>query len=236
MSYIEIQSPDNNGTFKAYVAQPKTDNPAPAVIVIQEIFGINGVMREICDNLAQSGYLAVCPDLFWRLEPGIELTDKTQEEWDQAFDLFNRFDVDQGVEDLKAALSHVRKMENCNGKVGDIGYCLGGKLAYLMATRSDADCSVGYYGVDLVSFLDEAKNIEDPLLLHMATDDQFTPGEDREKIKNELKRYDLVTLMEYEGQDHAFAREGGEHYDSEAATLANTRTADFLATYLGTGD
>ena len=233
MSYIEIESPDQQGNFKAYVAKPEGDGPAPGVIVIQEIFGINHVMRDICDNLAKSGYLAICPDLFWRLEPGIELTDKSQEEWDKAFDLFNRFDVDQGVQDLDATLTHVRQMEECTGKVGDIGYCLGGKLAYLMAARTDADCSVSYYGVDLANFMDEAKNIEDPLLLHVAMQDQFTSDADREKIKKALRPFDLISLMEYEGQDHAFAREGGEHYDADAAAQANARTADFLATYLG---
>lgn len=233
MSTIKLAADDNSGSFNAYVARPHEGGKAPGIVVIQEIFGVNKVMRDICDDLAHMGYLAVCPDLFWRQEPGVDITDQSQEEWDKAFELFNGFDVDKGVEDLITTLNHVRHMEGCNGKVGDIGFCLGGKLAYLMACRSDADCSVSYYGVDIANFVDEAKDIRDPLLMHMAEKDQFVPAEDREKILSELKRYDLISKFVYEGVDHAFARQGGDHYDEEAATTANRRTADFLATYLG---
>ena len=233
MSEVQIQASDNSGEFFAYVAKPDTDQPAPAVLVIQEIFGVNHVMRDICDNLAQSGYIAVCPDLFWRQEPRVDITDKTEEEWDKAFELFGGFDVDKGVEDLIATLNFIREMDDCNGLVGDIGFCLGGKLAYLMATRSDADCSVSYYGVDIASFVGEAKNIKTPLLMHMATEDKFVSKEEQDKIQDALKDNEYITLHTYEGCNHAFAREGGEHYDEQAAQLANLRTSDFLATYLG---
>lgn len=232
MSYVTITAEDNSGTFQAYVARPETNKPAPALVVAQEIFGVNHVMRNICDELARMGYIAICPDIFWRQEPGVDITDQTKAEWDKAFELFNGFDVDKGVEDLIATLKYVRKMESCNGKAGAIGYCLGGKLAYLMATRSTADCSVSYYGVDIVSFLDEAKDIRHPLLMHMAEKDQFVPAEDRDTIMRELKRYDLISKFIYDGVDHAFARPGGEHFDANAAQAANQRTADFLATYL----
>ncbi len=227
---IEITCPD--GTFNAYVARPSA-TPAPAVIVIQEIFGVNKVMRDISDGLAAEGYLAVCPDLFWRIEPGIELTDKTEAEWARAFELFNAFDVDKGVEDLKATLAHVRGMAECAGKVGSVGYCLGGKLAYLMATRTDSDGNVGYYGVGLGDLLDEAANITKPLMLHIAAKDQFVPPEEQEKIKAALADHPQVEIHVYEGQDHAFARVGGEHYDQAAAELANRRTREFFRRVLG---
>lgn len=230
MPNIMIKGPD--GSFSAYLATP-ANIPAPGVVVAQEIFGVNQVMRDVCDWLAGAGYVACCPDLFWRIEPDIQLTDKTEAEWQRAFELFNAFDPDKGVEDLKATLADLRGHEACNGKVGGVGYCLGGKLAYLMATRSDSDCNVAYYGVGLDELLHEAENIKKPLLMHIASKDRFVPAEAQEKIKGWLKDHPRVTLHVYEGQDHAFAREGGEHHDPQAAELANKRTLDFFKQHLG---
>ena len=150
---------ENGEQFKAYIAMPKT-LPAPAVLVIQEIFGVNEVMRKKTDWIASQGYIAICPDLFWRIEPNIQITDQTDAEWQQAFGLFKAFDVDMGIQDLKSTLKAARDLPDCNGKVGCLGYCLGGKLAYLMATRTDIDASVGYHGVGLEELLEEADNIQ----------------------------------------------------------------------------
>ena len=221
------------GEFGAYIALPDT-TPAPGIVVAQEIFGVNQVMRDICDWLAGQGYVAACPDLFWRIEPGIQLTDKTEAEWARAFELFNLFDVGKGIEDMKKTLTQLRGHEACNGRAGTIGYCLGGKIAYLMATRSDADCNVSYYGVGLDELLGEAAQIRKPLLMHMASKDQFVPPEAQQKIKAALGDHGQISLHVYDGQDHAFARVGGEHYDAAAATLANDRTLAFLKEHLGT--
>ena len=229
MPDITISGAD--GSFGAYLAVPAT-TPAPGIVVAQEIFGVNAVMREVCDWLAGEGYLACCPDLFWRIEPGIQLTDKTEAEWARAFELFNLFDVDKGMEDMAASLASLRGHEACNGKAGSVGYCLGGKIAYLMATRTDADCSVSYYGVGLNEILDEAGRISKPLMLHVASKDQFVPPEAQEQIKSGLARHDQVTLHVYEGQDHAFARPGGEHYDEAAARSANERSLAFFKEHL----
>ncbi|HIF25346.1 MAG TPA: dienelactone hydrolase family protein [Micavibrio sp.] len=220
------------GSFKAYVAMPEK-LPAPTVVVIQEIFGINQVMRDKCKWLAEEGYIAVCPDLFWRIEPGIELTDKTEEEWQQAFDLFGKFNVDLGVEDLRATEHTFKGHAHSTGRVGCLGYCLGGKLAYLMATRTGVDASVGYYGVGLNELLDEAKNISKPLMLHIAEEDGFVDKEAQAQIKEGLKDIPQVTMHSYPGLDHAFSREGGQHYDAEGAKLANERSLQFLANALG---
>ena len=227
-----IQFKTADGTMGGYLALPK-NVPAPAVLVIQEIFGVNKVMRDLCDGLAAEGYVAVCPDLFWRIEPGIDITDQSEAEWKQAFELFGKFDVDKGVEDLKVALADIRKHHACDGRVGAVGYCLGGKLAYLMAARSDADCSVSYYGVQIDQLLGEAKNIKKPLLMHVAAKDQFVPPEAQSKMKAGLADNPHVTLHVYEGQDHAFARIGGAHYDAAAAKLANDRTKAFFRQNLG---
>jgi len=222
----------NNQEFMAYVAEPVTDIAAPAVLVIQEIFGVNENMRVICDNMARIGYVAVCPDLFWRQEPGIQLTDKSQPEWDKAFELYKNFDQDLGVEDLISTLETIRESDKCNGYVGTMGYCLGGMLSYLMATRSDADCNVSYYGVGIEEKLDEAHQINTPLLMHIAELDKFSSPQAQEKIIKTMERFPDVDPYIYEEVDHAFARVDGEHFDQQAANLANMRTADFLATHL----
>ncbi len=225
MPDITIDGPD--GSFGAYLAVPAS-TPAPGLVVAQEIFGVNQVMRDICDWLAGEGYAACCPDIFWRIEPGIQITDQTEAEWQRAFELFGLFDVDKGVEDLKTTLAHLRGRPECTGKAGSIGYCLGGKLSFLMATRSDADCNVSYYGVGLDELLGEAGNITKPLLMHVASQDQFVPPEAQEKIKTGLAGHSQVALHVYEGQDHAFARGGGAHYDAAAAELANARSLAHL--------
>ena len=222
----------SGGSFSAYLATPKSGK-GPGIVCIQEIFGVNQVMRAIADGLAAEGYTAICPDLFWRIEPGIQLTDKSEAEWKRAFELFQAFDVDKGVDDLKATLASLRQHPACTGKAGTVGYCLGGRLAYLMATRSDADCNVGYYGVYIQNALDEARNIKRPLMLHIAEKDQFTPPEAQAQIKAGLQGNAMVTIHSYPGAEHAFARIGGEHYDKAAADLANRRSAEFFRRHLG---
>ena len=211
------------GAFSAYVARPKADK-APAVVVIQEIFGVNAVMRGITDQFAAAGYLAICPDLFWRIEPGIDITDRSEAEWKRAFELYNAFDVDSGVGDIAATIAHMRGDSGCTGKVGAVGFCLGGLLAYLTATRTDADAAVAYYGVGIDRYTAEADRLAAPLLLHIAQEDQFVPKEAQALILSALKNHPQVEAYQYPGQDHAFARTGGDHYNAEAAALAWDRT------------
>ena len=226
---ITISGPDGN--FSGYLSTPGAGT-GPGVVVIQEIFGVNAVMRAVADALAARGYLALCPDLFWRLKPGIQLTDKTKAEWDQAFALMNRFDADAGVKDIQATITQLRNLQGCTGKVGAVGYCLGGLLAYLTAARTDSDASIGYYGVNIQTKLAEAKTIKKPLMLHIAAKDQFVPLEAQKQIVDGLKSNPLVTIHIYPEMDHAFAREGGEHYDKACADLANGRTATFFRQHL----
>lgn len=232
MSDITIQAKDESGEFSAYVASPGYE-PAPNLIMIQEIFGVNKEMRKKCDEYAEQGYLTICPDLFWRLEPGVQLTDKSDEDWEKAFDLMKRFDTDKGIEDLAATINWARENEETTQKVGAIGYCLGGKLAYLVSARTDIDASVGYYGVEIDRMLDEAENIATPLMLHIAEEDEFVSKDAQKKMKEGLENHDQVTLHGYPGVGHAFARDGGQNYDDYAATAANERTRSFLQEHLG---
>jgi carboxymethylenebutenolidase len=217
--------------MSGYLATPVSGR-GPGIVVIQEIFGVNPVMRAIADGLAAQGYVALVPDLFWRLQPGIDITDKTDAEWKQALDLMGRFNVDAGMRDVQAGIDTMRARPDVTGKVGTIGYCLGGKLAYLAATRTDTDASVGYYGIQINELLDEAGNIRKPLMLHIAGEDGFVPKPAQEQMIAGLKDKPHVTLHRYDGVDHAFARPGGKNFNAAAADLANRRTAEFLREHL----
>ena len=218
------------GDFMGYLATPESGS-GPGVVVIQEIFGVNDVMRSITDGFAEAGYMALCPDIFWRQEPGIQLSDQTEEEWARAFEFFNGFDLEKGVQDLDSTIETLRGMDGCSGKVGAVGFCLGGRLAYLTATRTKADAAVGYYGVMLTEHLNETINA--PLVLHMASEDEFCPKEQQAEIRAALEGNDKATVYVYEGQDHAFARVGGKHFDQASADAARERTLDHFRVHLG---
>ena len=222
---IKIKGPE--GTFMGYLASPASGK-GPAVVVIQEIFGVNAFVRETADWLAGQGFFALAPDLFWQIEPGVQLTDQSEAHWKRAFELFNAFNVDKGVKDIQAAIDVARTLPGVTGKVGAVGYCLGGLLAYLTAARTTSDGSVGYYGVTIDQRLDESKGIKKPLMLHIADKDGFVPPEAVEKIVAGLSSNPKVTLHRYPGVDHGFARIHGQHYDKAAAELANSRTLEFF--------
>ena len=231
--------PGPRGEFQALVRRPvdaeQGEGPRPAVVVIQEIFGVNHTMVEVAEGLAANGFYAVVPDLFAQFEPGIVLDDRKPEELKRAFEYFPKYDVDRGVEDIRATIAAVRTLPGVSGKVGAVGYCLGGLQAFLTATRTDADAVVSYYGVNLDAFLGEADRISHPLLVHIAGEDQFVPRAAQDAVIAGLKDRPGVEVHRYEGADHAFARRAGDHYDPEAARLADQRTHDFLRQNLDAG-
>ena len=233
MTDISISASDGGGEFTAYCAEPASGS-GPGIVVLQEIFGVNQVIRDLCDGFAANGYIAVAPDLFWRIEPGVSLTDKSQKEWDKAFELMNNFlpHFDKGVSDIATTISHVRSMKECSNKVGTVGYCLGGSLAYAAACHTDADACAGYYPVQIEDSLDLSSGIKKPTILHIAENDSFCPPEAQGKIKEALEPNENVTLYSYSGVDHAFARAGGDNFNVKAATTANERTAALFASNL----
>lgn len=226
--WVQVQGPD--GAFKAYVARPAR-TPTAAVVAIQEIFGVNAVMRGKADWLAREGFLAIAPDLFWRIKPGIDITDQTDAEWREAIDYMSQLDKAAGVRDVQATLTHARSMGPA--KAGVLGYCMGGYIAFLAACRTDTDASVAYHGGGIHTALDEAGGIKKPALLHNPMKDSFIPVEALNTIRETLKANPLVTVHEYAEQDHAFTREGGKHYDEAAKQLADGRTIAFLKQHLG---
>ena len=233
MREIKLKAADHSGDFSTFVWEPKNKDKAGAIILIQEIFGVNDSLRQTAQFYADQGFIVLAPDLFWRLEPGVNISDKTDAEWQKAFDLMNRFDQDKGVEDLKTTLDAARKLPGCNGLVGTVGFCLGGRLAVMMATRSDADANVAYYGVGIDNLQSEFKKISAPLMLHIAEKDEYVPPAAQEKIIAALEDNEWVDPFIYDDVQHAFARVGGIHYDARAATIANGRTTELLAELLG---
>ena len=223
---IAIRTSDG-GTMNCYMAKANKES-APAIIVIQEIFGITKFLKSSADWLASQGFHALVPDLFWRLEPGLELNPSEPEQRQKAFELLGKFDQSQGVEDLKGVITYLKNHSAVSGKVGCVGYCLGWLMAYFMACRSEVQTSVSYYGVGIDEQLGEASNIKAPLMLHIAGEDAFTPAEKVQKIKQVLDPNPLATIHVYPEMDHAFCRVGGEHYNKENADLANSRTLQFF--------
>ncbi|MDT8760744.1 dienelactone hydrolase family protein [Sphingomonas psychrotolerans] len=228
---IRIDASDGSGSFAAYVAEPE-GTPRGAIVVIQEIFGVNPGIRKKCDTWAADGYLAVAPDLFWRLEPGIELDPDVPEQMQQAFAWMNQFDQGKGIEDIEATIKAARKQIG-GGKVGVVGYCLGGRLAFMCATRTDSDASVGYYGVGIDNLLGEKHAIANPVLLHIAGADHFVTPDIQARMHEGLDDHPKVTLYDYPGEDHGFAAEMGNRRSDAAARLADERTAAFFAEHLG---
>lgn len=226
--WVQVQGPD--GAFKAYVARP-AGAPIGAVVAIQEIFGVNAVMRGKADWLAREGFLAVAPDLFWRIKPGIDITDQTEAEWKEAIGYMNQLDKNASVKDVQATLSWARGQGV--GKAGVVGYCMGGYIAFLAACTTDTDASVCYHGGGIHTVLGEAGGIKKPVMLHNPMKDSFIPVEALNTIRDTLKGNPLVTIHEYAEQDHAFTREGGKHYDEAAKQLADGRTVAFLKQHLG---
>ncbi|WP_298024118.1 dienelactone hydrolase family protein [uncultured Parasphingopyxis sp.] len=231
---IEIPTLSGEQMFKAYRAEPEGGAKA-AIIVIQEIFGVNAGIRRKCDKLAEQGYLALAPDLFWRLEPGVELDPDIPNEFQAAIELMGKFDQDQGVRDIEATIHAARDELKGEGraKVGCVGYCLGGRLAFMTAARTDIDASVGYYGVGIDGLLGEKHAIAHPVLLHVPTEDHFVDKDAQKAMHEGLDDHPKVALHDYEGLDHGFATEFGDRRDEEGATLADRRTMEFFAQNLG---
>ena len=225
-----IPALDGDGTIPAYLARPSA-TPRAAIIVVPEIFGVNEGIRRKCDGWAAEGYLALAPDIFWRFAPGVELDPDVPDQLQQAFGYFQQYDANDGVKDIEAAIHHLRRSEGCT-KVGLVGYCLGGRLAYMAAARTDISASVGYYGVMIDQMLNESHAIANPLMLHIPTADHFVGPDAQQAIHDGLDGHPKVALHDYPGLDHGFASELGDRRDEAGAALADSRTQAFFTQHL----
>jgi len=231
MPEVTIQAEDGSGSFAAYIAlPPQTGERRPGIIAMQQIFGINPEMRGFTEDFAAHGYIAICPDLFWRQEPGVQILPGSPGAFERAVAFGRGFDADRGVEDLKATLAFLRRHPGCNGKVGTVGYCLGGLMAFLMAARSDAECNVGYFGVGIEGRISEAASLKQPLMLHIPEKDRHVPREAQAIVCRALEG--RAILHNYPDADHAFNRVGADSYDAAVTAIAYDRTDTFLRRYL----
>lgn len=230
-SFTPISTLEGDAQFDTYVARPD-GTPRGAIIVIQEIFGVNEGIRRKCDNWASQGYLAVSPDLFWRDTAHVELDADVPEQFQAAIGHMQKLNQDLAIYDIESAIKFARAELSGTGKVGVVGYCLGGRLTFMAACRTDGDAFVGYYGVGIDNLLGEQHAIGKPVLLHIPTADGFVPPAVQKTMHDGLKDNRHVTLHDYEGLDHGFAAEMGARRVEEAAQLADQRTTDFFATHL----
>ena len=222
---------DRDGAFGAYIARPKA-LPAPAVVVLQELFGVNADIRKTCDELAVQGFIAVAPDLFWRQEPGVDLNVTSEADWQHGLHLYQAYDRDAGARDVKETIDAAAKLPDCTGKVAVLGYCLGALMTFLTIVRYGTDGAVAYHGGDTEKYLGEVDGLHAPLLMHLAEEDEFISKAAQAEIKAALARKPNTTVYSYPGQNHAFARHNGLHYNAAAAALANRRTSEFLHQHL----
>jgi len=222
---ITIESRD--GTFGAYIVQPKV-LPAPAVLVLHEVFGVNADIRKHCDELAEQGFIAVAPDLFWRQEPSVDLSVTSEPDWQQGLRLNQAYYRNADARDVKDTANVVAKLPGCIGKVAVLGYCLGGLMTFLTAARYGVDDAVVYHGGDTEKYLGEVKGLHAPLLMHLAEEDEFISKAAQAEIKTALASKPNATVNSYLEQRHAFSRHNGTHYNAAAAALANGRTSEFL--------
>jgi carboxymethylenebutenolidase len=222
---ITIEGRD--GAFSAYIARPKA-LPAPAVVVLHEVFGVNADIRKTCDELAEQGFVAVAPDLFWHQEPGVDLSVNSEPDWQHGLRLYQAYDRDAGVGDIKDTFDAVAKLPDCTGKIAVQGYCFGALMTFLTAVRCHVDAAVAYHGADTEKYLGEVDGLKAPLLMHLAEEDEFISKAAKAEIKAAFAGKPNAMVYSYPRQHHAFARHNGAHYDSAAAALANGRTSEFL--------
>ena len=228
--WISITSRDG-GSFKAYMSRPASGH-GPAIVLLQEIFGVNQHMRDVADYYAEEGYVVIAPDLFWRLEPGIELG-YSESEFQAALGYMQAFDLALAKDDIAATVDAARDRQEVSGMVGALGFCLGGKLAYMAAAHAGVDCAVSYYGVGIEGMLEDAAKIKCPMVLHFAELDKFVPMDAVEKIRTAFADQNDVEFYIYPGVDHAFNAPERPSYDKPSAIMAHTRSLALFRRAMG---
>ncbi|MEN0137124.1 MAG: dienelactone hydrolase family protein [Rhodococcus sp. (in: high G+C Gram-positive bacteria)] len=230
-STVRLTAGDGH-TFRAYSARPEAGHGRGGIVLLHEIFGINRYMRTMSEIFAAHGFQALVPDLFARQEVDVEL-DYAGEDFTHAIELRDNLDLSTAVLDISAAVQWLRRSDTSNGRVGALGYCLGGGLAILAAANTDVDTAVSYYGVGVQDRLGLAEQIDVPLLFHFAENDHYCPPEARTAIAEAFAGHREAEFYRYPGADHAFATFGRDTFDSDATDLAFERTLLHLQRWLG---
>jgi carboxymethylenebutenolidase len=212
----------------AYLATPEDQPRAGGVVLIHEIFGLNKSMRATADRFAEAGFLTICPNLTWRQGNAEELEPGSEQALEEGRRRMAELTDDQMLDDIKATVLHLREMEECNGRVATVGYCMGGRLAWLMGCRGDTQANVSYYGTRIERHLTECVKLSRPFMMHIGEKDPYIPAETRERIRERLCPVAGMSFHTYPDVGHGFARPGATGADAKAAELANQRTVDFL--------
>lgn len=181
--HIAIKGQD--GVFGAYMALPR-DLPAPAIVVLHEVFGVNADIRKTCDEMGEQGFIAVAPDLFWRQEPGVDLSVTSEPDWQHGLRLYQAFDRGAGAKDAKDTAEFVARLPECTGKVAVMGFCLGGLMTFLSAVRCGVDAAVVYHDGDTEKYLDELDGLHAPISCTWVRRTSSSPNPRRTKSKRRL--------------------------------------------------
>lgn len=216
----------DGGRFAAYLALPAR-LPAPGLIVLPEVFNTNPHIRSVADGYAEAGFIALSPDVFWRQEPANYLP-YTDEGRAKARALWAELDTDQFARDLGDMVTVLRGRPDCTGKIGVMGFCLGGKFTYLASTRLPIDAAVSYYGVEIDRYLDEADRRTCPILMNFAENDPHVPASTVAAIQARMGGAKGADIHIYPGTEHGFNRQGYPPYNEGAAAEARQRTLAHL--------
>lgn len=232
-AYADIRVED--GSFRAYRALPARI-PAPGLVLLHYICGVNRPTRQTADWFAAQGFDVLVPDLFWRQAPGLELNNDPAKpdpaQTKRALELNQLFDDAAAMRDVQASIAHLRGLRSCNGSVAVLGYCLGGRLAYLSAAQTDADVNVAYYGVNVAKYLGAAPASLRPLLMHFGGDDPHVPEEERLETIRALSSRPNAVMTVHGGVGHQFALPNSPSFNKPAAERADRLSLDFIRGYL----
>ncbi len=227
----KIAASDGSGEFGTYLA-PLPKEPGPGIVMLHEILGITGWIEEVSNLFAARGYCVIAPDMFWRLEPDFVADFRVPEQRDKGFRFRGEINHAKAVEDIAAAIENLKARPECNGKIAVAGYCMGGTLTYLAATRLNLDAAIVYYGTEVHRFLDEGQNISCPTIFHAGNNDHHVPLELLGTIRDALEDLPGVTFHTYDA-GHAFAnthKPEEQGYSPSATEVAHARSFDLLET------
>lgn len=222
----------DGGTFSGHLTVPDAGR-GPGILLLQEIFGVGEFLLAKAADLAELGYVVLCPDVFWRVEPGIALA-HDEAALGEAFGYLTRYSTEVPDEtrfaDLGSALDHLRSLPEVAGnKVAVMGYCLGGLLAFGVACHFDPDAAVSYYGSSIADRLAEAENLTCPIIFHFGGNDPFIPNEQVDAIRAHLGDRDNVEIHVQHQAGHAFENFlAPQFHDAEATAAAWPLTVAFL--------